>query len=136
MIKLLQDWQKCNRKGHFESWPLIASWNLFYDKSCIFSKELTWHRSPLAKFGGNWSKIGFKSLFQWNLGKDWIIFKFGTHFNKWPDSSVGSMLDFFLLILPKAKLGQGGRGLLMHLKPWFFSHYFLFLKYHLALMGI
>ena len=136
MIKLLQDWQKCNPKGHFESWPLIASWNLFYDKSCIFSKELTWHRSPLAKFGGNWSKIGFKSLFQWNLGKDWIIFKFGTHFNKSPDSSVGSMLDFFLLILPKLKLGQGGRGLLMHLKPYFFSQQFLFLKYHLALMGI
>ena len=109
MIKLLQDWQKCNRKGHFESWPLIASWNLFYDKSCIFSKELTWHRSPLAKFGGNWSKIGFKSLFQWNLGKDWIIFKFGTHFNKW---LVGSMLDFFL-ILPNPKL-------LIQLKQHFF----------------
>jgi hypothetical protein len=32
---------------------------LFYDKSCIFSKELTWHRSPWAEMGGNWSKMGF-----------------------------------------------------------------------------
>ena len=63
----------------------------------------------MVKLGRTWSKIGFMSLFQRKLGKDWIIFKFGTHFNKW---LVGSMLDFFL-ILPNPKL-------LIQLKQHFF----------------
>ena len=67
------------------------------------------NKSPMVKLGRTWSKIGFMSLFQWKLGKDWIIFKFGTHFNKW---LVGSMLDFFL-ILPNPKL-------LIQLKQHFF----------------
>ena len=32
---------------------------IFYGKSCIFSKGLTWHRSPWEEMGGNWSKMGF-----------------------------------------------------------------------------
>ena len=32
--------------------------------------------------------------------KYWSIFKFGALFNRCPDSSVGSMLDFFLWIWP------------------------------------
>jgi hypothetical protein len=28
-------------------------------KSCVFSKESTWHWSCVAHCGGNWSKIGF-----------------------------------------------------------------------------
>ena len=56
---ILQDSQKCRQKGQFESWAPIGSWNLSYDKSCIFSKELTYHRSPLEEVGGNGSTIGF-----------------------------------------------------------------------------
>ena len=36
--------------------------NLSYDKSCIFSKELIWHRSFQQELAGNRSKIGFYSL--------------------------------------------------------------------------
>ena len=35
---ILQDLQKCRQKWHFESLAPIGSWNLSYDKSCIFSK--------------------------------------------------------------------------------------------------
>ena len=53
--KIVQDSQKCSQKGHFESWAPIGSWNLSYNKSCIFSKELIWQRSFQQESAGNWS---------------------------------------------------------------------------------
>ena len=56
---LFQNSGKYGQKGHFESWAPIGSWNSFYDKICIFSKGLTWHRSFQQEPAGNRSKIGF-----------------------------------------------------------------------------
>ena len=56
---LFQESRKYGQKGHFEILLSDATKNLFYSKRCVFSKELTWHRSHLAEIGGNWSKIGF-----------------------------------------------------------------------------
>ena len=97
---------KYDQKGHFESWAHIGSRNLFYDKSCIFSKELIWHRSFQQEPAGNRSKIGFYSLLYWNLEEEWAIYKFGALFNKPPNSSVGRVLDNFSLILAN----PGGEG--------------------------
>ena len=58
--KIVQDSQKCSQKGHFESWAPIGSWNLFCNKSCIFSKESTCHKSPLPIMG---QKLDFRALF-------------------------------------------------------------------------
>ena len=33
--------------------------NSFYDESWLFSKGLTWYRSPWAEMDGYWSKMGF-----------------------------------------------------------------------------
>ena len=71
MIKLIQDWQKCNQKGHFESWSLIASWNLFYDKSCIFFKRMSnlKLKSGISKlfvlFTGYWPKMENLKFWLW-----------------------------------------------------------------------
>ena len=55
---MVQNSQKCIQKGHFESWAPIGSWNLFYDKRCVFSKESIWHRSFQPEPAGNWWKNG------------------------------------------------------------------------------
>ena len=51
--------RKYIKKGLLVMLFLVVAKNLFYDKSCIFSKELTWYRSPWEEMGGNWSKMGF-----------------------------------------------------------------------------
>ena len=57
--KILQDSQNYSQKGLLVTLLIDVKKNIFYDKSCVFSKELTWHRSPLAEIGGNRSKNGF-----------------------------------------------------------------------------
>ena len=49
--------------------------------------------------GGNGSKIDFQSLIQLNIDLYWSIFKFRAIFKVCPNSSVGSTLDIFPLIL-------------------------------------
>ena len=44
------------------TWPPIASWNLFYDKSCVFALELNWHRSPVEESLGTCSKLDFRAF--------------------------------------------------------------------------
>ena len=57
--KILQDLQNYSQKGLLVTLLIDVKKNLFYDKSCVFSKGSTWHRSPCAEMEGNWSKIGF-----------------------------------------------------------------------------
>ena len=60
--KILQDLQNYSQKGLLVTLLIDVKKNLFYDKSCVFSKGSTWHRSPCAEMEGNGSKIGFYSL--------------------------------------------------------------------------
>ena len=57
--QILQYSQKHSPKGHMVKLFSDVTKNLFYDKSCVFSKGSTWHRSPCAEMEGNGSKIGF-----------------------------------------------------------------------------
>ena len=57
--KILQDLQNYGQKGLLVTLLIDVKKNLFYDKSCVFSKGSTWHRSPCAEMEGNGSKIGF-----------------------------------------------------------------------------
>ena len=57
--KMLQDSQNYGQKGLLVTLLIDVKKNLFYDKSCVFSKGSTWHRSPCAEMVGNGSKIGF-----------------------------------------------------------------------------
>ena len=59
---LFQDAQKYGQKGHFVILFSDVTKNLFYGKRCVFSKESTWHRCPVAECGGNRSKMGFYSF--------------------------------------------------------------------------
>ena len=56
--KILQDSQNYSQKGLLVTLLIDVKKNLFYDKSCVFSKESIWHRSPCAEMEGNVSKIG------------------------------------------------------------------------------
>ena len=56
---LLQNLQNYSQKGLLVTLLIDVKKNLFYDKSWVFSEELTWHRSPCAEMEGNGSKIGF-----------------------------------------------------------------------------
>ena len=65
-IRILQDlkrqvkgFQKYDQKGVLAKSLFDVIKNLFYDKSWLFSKESTWHRSPWEEMGGNRSKMGF-----------------------------------------------------------------------------
>ena len=53
--KILEDLQNFIQKGLLVT-LLIDVKNLFYDKSCVFSKGSTWHQSPCAAVEGNGSK--------------------------------------------------------------------------------
>ena len=57
--KIPQDLQNYSQKGLLVTLLIDIKKNLFYDKSCVFSKGSTWHRSPCAESEGNGSKIGF-----------------------------------------------------------------------------
>jgi hypothetical protein len=57
--KILQDSQNYSQKGLLVTLLIDVKKNLFYDKSCIFSKGSTWCRSPCVEMEGNGSKIGF-----------------------------------------------------------------------------
>ena len=57
--KIIQDLQNYSQKGLLVTLLIDIKKNLFYDKSCVFSKGSTWHRSPCAEMEGNESKIGF-----------------------------------------------------------------------------
>ena len=57
--KIFQKLQNCSQRGLSVTLLSDVTKNLLYNKSCVFSKELTWHRSPLAEIGGNRSKNGF-----------------------------------------------------------------------------
>ena len=57
--KILQDSQNYSQKGLLVTLLIDAKKNLFHDKSCVFSKESTWHRCLVAESGRNWSQIGF-----------------------------------------------------------------------------
>ena len=60
--KILQDSQNYGQKGLLVTLLIDVKKNLFYDKSCVFSKGSTWHRSCLAHFGGNGSKMDFRAF--------------------------------------------------------------------------
>ena len=47
--KIFQDLQKCSQKGHLVTLLQLVTKNLFYNKSCVFSKESTWHRCVVGK---------------------------------------------------------------------------------------
>ena len=57
--KIFQYLQKYSQKGHLVTSLFDVIKNLFHGKSCLFSKESTWHRSPWTEMGGNGSKIVF-----------------------------------------------------------------------------
>jgi hypothetical protein len=57
--KIIQSLQKYGQKGHLVKSLFDVIKKLFYDKSWLFSKESTWHRSPWAKMGGNAPKMAF-----------------------------------------------------------------------------
>ena len=57
--EILQDLQNYSQKGLLVTLLIDVKKNLFYDKSCVFSKGSTWHRCPCAEKEGNGSKIGF-----------------------------------------------------------------------------
>ena len=56
---LLQNLQNYSQKGLLVTLLIDVKKNLFYHKSCVFSKGSTWHRSPCAEMEENGSKIGF-----------------------------------------------------------------------------
>ena len=57
--KIFQYLQKYSQKGHLATLLFDVIKNLFYGKSCLFSKGSTWHRSPWTEMGGNGSKMAF-----------------------------------------------------------------------------
>ena len=57
--KLLQKLRKYSQKGLLVTLLIDVKKKLFYDKSWLFPKESTWHRSHCAEMGGNGSKIVF-----------------------------------------------------------------------------
>ena len=66
-IRILQDLkrpvkglQKYDQKGVLAKSLFDVIKNLFYDKSWLFSKESTWHRSPWEEMGQKWD---FRALF-------------------------------------------------------------------------
>ncbi len=82
-IRILQDLkrpvkglQKYNQKGVLAKSLLNVIKNLFYDKSCIFSKELTWYRSPWAEMGGNGRKLVKNGILKLYLVKFTLKLKF------------------------------------------------------------
>ena len=60
--KILQDLQNYSQKGLLVTLLIGDLKNLFYDKSCVFSKGSTWHRSPCAEMEGNGSKMDFRAF--------------------------------------------------------------------------
>jgi len=56
---ILQDSQNYSQKGLLVTLLIDVKNKIIYDKSCVFSKESTWHRSPCAEMEGSGSKIGF-----------------------------------------------------------------------------
>ena len=57
--KILQDLQNYSQKGHLVTLLPLVTKKLFYNKSCVFSKELTWHKSVQqdpTRNGQKWSK--------------------------------------------------------------------------------
>ena len=60
--KILQDLKNCSQKGLLVTLLIDVKKNLFYDKSCVFSKESTCHRSSCAEMEGNGSKMDFRAF--------------------------------------------------------------------------
>ena len=61
--RIIQGLRKYGQKGRLVKLLFDVIKNLFYDKSWLFSKESTWHRSPWAEMGGNgrkWAEMGQK----------------------------------------------------------------------------
>ena len=56
---MFQDSKKYSQKGLLEILFSDVRKNLFYGKSCVFSKASTWYRCRVGDPGGNGSKIGF-----------------------------------------------------------------------------
>jgi hypothetical protein len=56
--KIIQDLQKYGQKGRLVKSLFDVIKKLFYDKSWVFLKESTLHRSPCAEMGGNERKWG------------------------------------------------------------------------------
>ena len=57
--KIFQYSQKYSPKGHLVMLLSDVTKNLFYDKSCDFSKEKKWHRCGVADPGGSGPKFNF-----------------------------------------------------------------------------
>ena len=60
--KILQDSQNYSQKGHLVTLLPLVTKNSFYNKSCVFSKESTWHRCVVGETGGNGSKLDFRAF--------------------------------------------------------------------------
>ena len=58
-IIIVQGFPKYSKIAYLATWPPIASWNLFYDKRCLFSEESIWHRSLVEESWANSLKNGF-----------------------------------------------------------------------------
>ena len=60
--KILQDSQNYSQKGLLATLLINVKKNLFYDKSCVFSKGLTWHRSLCAEMEKMGQKLDFRAF--------------------------------------------------------------------------
>jgi hypothetical protein len=60
--KILQDSQNYSQKGLLVTLLIDVKKNLFYDKSCVFSKGSTWHRSVVWETRGYGSKLDFRAF--------------------------------------------------------------------------
>jgi hypothetical protein len=54
LTKIIQGSRKYSQKDCFVKSLLDVIKKSFYDKSWLFSKESTWHRSPWAEMGKKW----------------------------------------------------------------------------------
>ena len=60
--KIFQKLRNYSKKGLLVTLLHLVTKNLFYDKSCVFSKESTWHRCVVGETGGNGSKLDFRAF--------------------------------------------------------------------------
>ena len=68
-IMILQDFNKIfkklqnySKKGLLVTLLHLVTKNLFYDKSCVFSKGSTWQRCVVWETVGNGSKLDFRAF--------------------------------------------------------------------------
>ena len=80
------------------SWDRATNGNptCIKEKSCVFPKESTWHRSKLAQVGANWSKLDFRAFCIDNWTKNIMQDKFSSFLVPGLSGVVVSTLSFHL----------------------------------------